>query len=215
MRIPFERGPFLICLAQSPATISNNLFTSSTAYFPPLAWFTQALRSGKWAWEGHENYQKGGWRNRCRIATANGPLLLSVPLEGGKHRQMPVQAVKISYRTDWQRQHEQTIRSAYGRAPYFEFYADPLFAAARSGNNTLWDYNWLLTTTIISLLQLPLDLSVTENFGGGSAGSETIAEANPPYRQVFEERHGFIEGLSILDALFCMGPEFMTLSLRE
>ena len=29
----------------------------------------------------------------------------------------------------------------------------------------------------------------------------------PPYRQVFEEKFGFIGGLSILDLLFCLGPE--------
>ena len=27
------------------------------------------------------------------------------------------------------------------------------------------------------------------------------------YHQVFEEKHGFIPGLSVLDAIFNMGPE--------
>ncbi len=164
-----------------------------------------------WQWEAHENYQKGGWRNRCRIATANGPLLLSVPLQGGKHSQTPVREVTISDTTDWARQHEQAIRSAYGRAPYFEFYADQLFAVTRSSPENLWAYNWRITTTILEMLQLPIDLEHTTEFCGGGAGKVPVATGVPPYPQPFSDRHGFIDDLSILDALFCLGPELSTL----
>ncbi|PPK86681.1 WbqC-like protein [Neolewinella xylanilytica] len=167
------------------------------------------MTAGQWTWEAHENYQKGGWRNRCRIATANGPLLLSVPLEGGKHQQMPIRDVRISYRTDWQRQHEQSIRSAYGRAPYFEYYADAVLAAATAHTELLWDYNWLLSTTVIELLSLDVELDTTERFCAGSAGATPFPKPvpTPPYPQLFEDRHGFLSQLSILDALFCLGPE--------
>ncbi|MBB4077814.1 hypothetical protein GGR28_000415 [Lewinella aquimaris] len=182
---------------------------TTTAYFPPLSWFLAAIEGGRWTWEAHENYQKGGFRNRCRIATANGPLLLSVPLAGGKHQQMPVREVHISYLTDWQRQHEQAIRSAYGRAPYFEHYADELFAVAGEHHERLWEYNLATTRCILQLLQLPLTITATDAFMGGDAGAGNFGKAVRPYRQVFEERHGFIEGLSVLDGLFCLGPEIV------
>ncbi|MGB3801389.1 MAG: WbqC family protein [Lewinella sp.] len=199
------------CLAYHPAAIPNSLFTTTTAYFPPTAWFLRALQAGRWQWEAHENYQKGGWRNRCRITTANGPLLLSLPLQGGKHQQMPVREVMISHTTDWQRQHEQAIRSAYGRAPYFEFYAEDLFQVTRAPAERLYAYNWQIASTIIQLLQLPVELTETEHFGGASAGKMKIATGTPPYPQAFSDRYGFVDDLSILDALFCVGPELTTL----
>jgi len=44
---------------------------------------------------------------------------------------------------------------------------------------------------------------------GPTAASQATADGEPPlrYRQVFEERTGFIPGLSILDLLFCEGKE--------
>ncbi|MCP9235071.1 WbqC family protein [Lewinella sp. JB7] len=184
---------------------------TSTAYFPPLTWFLNALDTGSWTWEAHENYQKGGYRNRCRIVTANGPQLLSVPLTGGKHQQMPVREVRISYVTDWQRQHEQALRSAYGRAPYFEHYADDIFAVAGEQRTYLWDHNWAITAQILELLQLPVSLHHSKQFMGADAGAGHTQRAVPPYRQVFGERHGFVGDLSILDGLFCLGPEIALL----
>lgn len=180
---------------------------TTTAYLPPFSWFVAALHAGSWQWEAHEHYQKGGYRNRCRIATANGPLLLTVPLTGGKHQQMPIREVRIDYRQDWPRQHAQTIRSAYGRAPYFEYYADELLALITQPRECLWDHNLALTRHLITTLQLPIELFFTRQFQGGIAGAMNPGSDLAPYRQVFEERHGFLGDLSVLDALFCLGPE--------
>lgn len=172
------------------------------------------MRSGSWRWEAHENYQKGGWRNRCRIASANGPVLLSVPLAGGKHRQQSVRAVRIDHRSDWQRQHEQSLRSAYGRAPYFEFYAEEVFRALHRRETFLWDYNWHIARELLSLLRLPVDLGSTGTFAGADGTNAPDPSGLPSYPQVFTDRFGFVDGLSILDALFCLGPEFATLAAR-
>ena len=177
-----------------------------TAYFPPLAWFVRALNVGSWQWEAHETYQKGGWRNRCRILTANGPLLLSIPLRGGKHQQMPIREVLIDERTDWRRQHTQTIRSAYGRSPYFEYYGEEVIQLLQQQAATLWNYNLTITKGLFRLLDLPLTLHVTDSFRGGAAGASPVEVADP-YPQVFSDRFGFVDDLSVLDGLFCLGPE--------
>ena len=188
---------------------------TTTAYFSPLDWYRAAPPDDTWVWEGHETYQKGGWRNRCRIATANGPLLLTVPLLGGKHQQMPIREVRIDHRTDWQRQHAQTIRSAYGRAPYFEHYGDAVLDLLLHKRLTLWDFNHHLAQGIINLLHLPTTLSTTNTFRGGAAGTVNVGKASTPYRQVFEERHGFLPGLSVLDGIFCLGPELLVGGLES
>ena len=182
---------------------------TSTAYFPPLAWFVEASIQGSWQWEALETYQKGGWRNRCRVLTANGPHLLSVPLRGGKHQQMPIQEVLIDYRTDWPRQHAQTIRSAYGRSPYFEHYGPEILEVVQQQEDTLWQFNLNIIQNLVDLLDLPIQLTPTDTFRGGAAGAELvkILPSPPPYPQVFTERFGFVGGLSVLDGLFCLGPE--------
>ncbi len=190
----------------------STLLITPTAYFPPLPHFLQAIRSGSWRWEAHENYQKGGWRSRCRIAAANGPLLLTVPLEKGKHQQLPIREVRISYHDDWPRQHAQAIRSAYGRGPYFEHYWEELEAIITRGEESLWELNRSITRCICTQLDLSIDLQPTAEFMGGYAGAEDVAEDVPTYRQIFEERHGFLADLSVLDALFCVGPELSLLA---
>lgn len=187
---------------------------TSTAYFPPAHWFVLADKCGGWFTEAHENYQKGGWRNRCRIAGPNGEQLLSVPLEKGKHQKKPIQEVRISYRQEWWREHEQAIRTAYGRSPYFEYYAADLFAVVRARPETLWALNEGLTEVILRLLNWEIPRGETKSFVGTEATDfRRVADASAsllPYPQVFTDRHGFLPGLSILDALFCLGPQLLT-----
>lgn len=61
--------------------------------------------------------------NRVTISTPNGPLRLSVPLYDARKKQ-PLEDVRICYMHSWQRQHWTAIFSAYGKTPYFEYYAD-------------------------------------------------------------------------------------------
>lgn len=187
---------------------------TSTAYFPPAHWFILANQHGAWYTEAHENYQKGGWRNRCRIAGPNGVQLLSVPLEKGKHQKKPIQDVRISYREEWWREHEQAIRTAYGRSPFFEYYAEDLFAVARSQPSTLWALNQRLTETVLQLLHWDIPQEETEAFVSFAAADfhriQPSASSLMPYPQVFTDRHGFLPGLSVLDALFCQGPQLLT-----
>lgn len=61
--------------------------------------------------------------NRVTISTPNGPLRLSVPLYDDRKKQ-PLEDVRICYMHSWQRQHWTALFSAYGKTPYFEYYAD-------------------------------------------------------------------------------------------
>lgn len=184
---------------------------TSTAYFPPAHWFAAAHQLGDWRIEAHENYQKGGWRNRCRIVGPNGILDLSVPLEKGKHQKKPVREVTISYRNDWWREHEQSIRTAYGRSPYYEFYAEEIFSVARQRPATIWELNEALISKISQLLQLKVPPTSTSDFvfpkDEGFYRPEDLPSSLLPYPQVFSDRFEFTAGLSVLDSLFCLGPQ--------
>ncbi len=186
-------------------------FRTPTAYFPPAHWIRFAADADSWTLEAKENYQKGGFRNRCHIIGPNGPQVLSVPLAKGKHQAQPITEVTISYQQDWARTHEQSIRTAYGRAPYFDYYAEDLFSILRFRHSTLWELNHTLLTKTLQLLQAPVEVNTSQDFlrpgTPGTIWPGGIADSLPEYQQVFTDRHGFQPGLSILDALFCLGPE--------
>ena len=193
------------------------MLLSPTGYFPPVSHWALALRAGHWRWEAHEHYQKGGYRNRCVIAGANGPLTLSVPLRKGKHRGQSILDVRIDTRKDWARQHWQSIRSAYGRAPFFDFFAEELYRVLANAPPTLWELNQQLFSLIQNGLGLPIEWSPTPCFEPAPTGvidiRDKAASRQPPgfipqpYPQLFREKHGFLPDLSILDLLFCTGPE--------
>jgi hypothetical protein len=135
-------------------------------------------------------------------------------LEKGKHQKKPIQEVRISYREEWWREHEQAIRTAYGRSPYFEYYAEDLFAVVRSKPTTLWELNQGLTESVLRLLHWDIPRLETETFVSAASRDfhrvQQPAAGLMPYPQVFTDRHGFLPGLSVLDALFCLGPQLLT-----
>lgn len=173
--------------------------------------------------EQHENYLKRSYRNRCHIAGANGLLRLSIPLRKGKNERQNIRQTKISYDENWQAHHWQSIKSAYSNAPFFDYYADELAPYfEQQQQEYLFDWNWGLLQEVIALMGIAPNLELTEtyqtslpdtilNFRNG-VSPKTQEKSDPnfepqSYSQVFLEKSGFLPNLSILDLLFCTGPE--------
>ena len=192
-------------------------------YLPCVQYFSKLAHYPVVYIEQQENYQKGSYRNRCHIAGANGILRLSVPLRQGKNEQQAIRELEIAYKEAWQARHWASIRSAYGSAPFFEYYAGRLQPHFEQQTIHLFDYSLALLRTLIELLQLDCELRLTEEYvqeppEGCIDLRNTIhpkkhrrkpdAHFQPaPYPQVFLEKHGFLPNLSILDLLFCTGPQ--------
>ena len=170
--------------------------------------------------EQHEHYQKGGYRNRAVVAGPNGPLILSVPLRKGKHQQMPIRSVEIAYDEPWQSNHWHSLQSAYGRSPFFTVYAEELESLIRAQEIYLFDYSENLLLWIIDVLGLNRDiLALSERFVRKPDCRDLRGKISPKdaskgtistkisYEQVFSDRLRFLPNLSILDLLFCTGPE--------
>lgn len=203
--------------------MERNTLLIEAHYLPSIQFFSKLTHFPTLLLEAHENYQKGSYRNRCHIVGANGLMRLSIPLRKGKNEQLPIQKTLISHDEPWIAQHWQSIRSAYGNAPFFPYYQDELEAVFQQGPTHLFDWNKNIIQLLIELLQLDVAVLSTDRF------SKTVAEeivdlrghihpkshrqqADPgfqavPYPQLFEERHGFLPNLSILDLLFCAGPQ--------
>lgn len=175
----------------------------STAYLPPVSWCAVFWNARSLTLESCETYQKGSWRNRCRIAGPNGVQLLSIPLEKGKNNGLPIREVRIANDEPWQRQHWRSITTAYGNAPFFEHYADEIRPFYDKKVAFLFDFNLeLFQLVICKKLGWQGEIRFSEQF----EPEMTPIPANYfRYSQVFEEKHGFIPDLSVLDLLFCAG----------
>lgn len=199
-----------------------------TQYLPPVQFFCKFLEYDQVVLEQWEHYQKNSYRNRTHLAAANGLIRLSIPLEKGKHQQQKIRDVRISYAQNWQHQHWQSIQSAYGKAPFFEHYAPLLSPHFRQQPVFLFDWNLNLIRLLLRVLQIPdkkLVLSTsysvspndqTHDFREKIGPFDPSGEQDPHFKatfypQVFQEKHGFLPNLSVLDVLFCTGPQSLLL----
>ncbi|MFT4063012.1 MAG: WbqC family protein [Edaphocola sp.] len=187
--------------------------------FAPVSWWQRAAKAGNVIVDLAEFYQKMSLRNRYYLAAPGGKQLLSVPIAGGRNQRIATGHVSISYDTDWQKNHWRTIVSLYGRSPYFEFYAPYLEPLFQEKHERLHDWNQKGMAIVVKLLHLPVHF-VASNDYVAHYGPEVLdlrmlkpsadQEARSRYRQVFEDRIGFLPDCSILDLLFCEGPDART-----
>jgi hypothetical protein len=188
-------------------------------YLPPVTLLKISIEFSNIKFDIYEHYRKMSFRNRCMVAGANGPILLSVPLQEGREQRKPMREVLIDNKKPWQAQHWKTITSCYNRSPWFDFFCDELAELYRQPFRFLVDWNRTCFDWVTSKMGIPLTTDFTENYqpSGEVSGCLDLRNRMMPrsiekdfpgpvkYRQVFEERTGFVPHLSVLDLLFCEG----------
>ncbi len=206
-------------------------------FFPPIDYLARCAQTENVVIEAHEHFQKGSYRNRCHIAGANGLQILSVPLRrnnkndedikgdfGGDFEDVrSIKNVKIAYDVDWQKQHWRTLQTAYGSAPFWNFYAPVFERFFNQQFDYLLDYNVEILTVIFKLLKIEknVNISLSSTYEGVyTEGSDFRHKINPkinsasnavPYSQLFNDRYAFIPDLSVLDLLFCCGNQSLSI----
>ena len=190
-----------------------------TTYFGPVQWYQKLNRYDHCVIEQHDTYQKQTYKNRCVIATANGLQALTVPVEVSSNRE-EVKDVRISDHNNWRKVHWHALQSAYSESPFFDYYVDDIRPFFEKKYAFLIDFNEAIRQTICELVDIHPSVEYSSGFRVHGSGfkdfREVIHAKHPqedaefearPYWQVFQHRYGFQPNLSILDLLFCMGPE--------
>ena len=195
----------------------------STTYFGPVQWYQKLYRYEAVEIEQWESFQKQTYRNRCLIATTNGVQALTVPIERGTSPL--IKDIRISDHGNWRHLHWNALQSAYGESPFFEYYQDDIRPFFEKRWTFLLDFNEEIRQKMCELIDLQPKVSLTAVYSPTSHLSpltskkdfrEGIQPKHPepdadfvpkPYYQVYQQKHGFLPNLSILDLLFNMGPE--------
>ncbi|MBQ8656884.1 MAG: WbqC family protein [Prevotella sp.] len=137
-----------------------------------------------------------------------------------------IKDIRISNHGSWRHQHWNALQSAYSESPFFEYYADDLRPFFERDYEFLYDLNLDIMQKMCELLDIHPAVEESQEwteapqsspFGDAPHDFRTaISPKHPtpdtdftprPYWQVFQHKHGFLPNLSILDLLFCKGPE--------
>lgn len=183
-------------------------------YFAPIAQYVSILKNDAFVFEVEDNFQKQTYRNRCKIYGANGILQLNIPIVHNKNVRQKTKDIKIENSFNWQTQHFKSLQVAYRSSPYFEFYEDDLRPLYENKHEFLLDFNLKCHEFIMDAIQEEIPFSKTSLYEVEPSIEDNrhlaIAKKEPTYNfekyyQVFSDKHGFIENLSILDLLFMQG----------
>lgn len=182
-------------------------------YFGDIYYYSDLIDLSNIEYSSYKPYQRGLQLNRMRLMGANGPLLLTVPLVGGRAPKQKIRDLQIGYAEPWQRIHWRGIHDNYRKAPWFDDYAPELEQLFQLKEKFLLDLNLKTAEWCLRKLKLKIDILSVDNAELGKEAypftqNEPPNEGKdfPTYQQVFSDRHGFVPNLSILDLLLCEGP---------
>jgi len=187
----------------------------SLRYAGSVGYYAAMLRFGSIVLDTEERFCKRNKSlNRMDIVGPNGPQSLSMPLAKPNSSQK-VSEIVISEHGNWRHNHWGTLFSAYGRTPFFDYFADDLKQLYQSDITTVGEFNLKLHHLIVDFLDLPLETTVADGSNDYAALHDfrdrrqiDFSEYSlPSYYQIWSDKQGFIPNLSILDLLFNEGRQ--------
>ncbi len=179
-------------------------------YFPSISQFAVMAQAGSVTFEFDDNFQKQTNRNRMYIYSPNGVQLLNIPVKHSKNAHQKTGDIKLETAFDWQKQHFKSLEAAYRSSPFFEYFEDSLLPVFEKKYVYLMDLNLETIAIVSKCLGLDLQYRKTSEYfheAPGFADFRLLANGKKdprqlePYAQVFGDRHGWINNLSILDLL--------------
>jgi hypothetical protein len=188
-------------------------------FLPSLEYFCALQRFNEIIIERHERFVKQSYRNRCYIRTTQRIEMLSVPLTSKHHRAL-FRDIRIDSTRRWSAGMSRTIMSAYRSSPFYEHYAGDLQALLSRPCDFIYDLDLSLMAFCLKALRWQKKISETTEF------RDPAQDGVDDFRSLITDREGFAgrgiyspvkyyqvfgndfgENLSVIDLLFCKGPE--------
>lgn len=188
----------------------NNILVQP-CYFAPISTYVAMMQSDKIYFETNDNFQKQTNRNRMYIYSANSIQMLTIPIKHAESSRLFKDAI-IEQAFGWQKQHFKSLEAAYRTSPFFEYFEDEIRVVFEKHYKYMLDLNLDTHQIVCDCLGINLDYEKTLEYE--KQPDESIIDLRyladgkkdksqfEPYSQVFDQKYGFINNLSILDLLF-------------
>lgn len=195
------------------------------SYFPSISHYVAMVQADTILFEIEDNFQKQTNRNRTYIYSPNGLQLLNIPIQHSKNQYQKTKDIIVDSSTDWQKQHYKSLETAYRSSPFFEFFEDEIRPFYEKKHKYLLDLNYESIAIVSACLRKKITFETTTEYFREVDQTRTRdfrylidgkrdSSRFQRYMQVFEDKHGFLNNLSILDLVFNEG-KFTIDYLRE
>ena len=200
-------------------TIKKNIALLSTAYLGPVEYYYYLLKFDRVIIEQHETWPKQTYRNRTVITTDKGTIPFTIPVKKVNGNNTKTSDIVISNHEKWHVKHWKAMETNYNNSPYFLYYADEIKELLFSQTSSLILLNTKLTELVCELMGIQTNISLSTSFVK-KPDSDVLDLRNkispklpptlshfPKYTQVFFDKQPFFPNVSVLDLLFCLGPD--------
>jgi len=185
-------------------------------YFPSISHYVAMAQSERIVFEMEDNFQKQTNRNRTYIYSPNGVQLLNIPVKHSKQMHQKTKDIQIETDFDWQKQHFKSLEAAYRSSPFFEYFEDEILPIFEKKHTYLLDLNFETMHIVSKFLRMKFEYDTTTEYFHDVESKKFLdlrSLANgkkdhsqfETYTQVFDDKHGFLNNLSVLDLLFNEG----------
>jgi hypothetical protein len=194
------------------------------SYFPSISHFVAIAQSELVTFEMDDHFQKQTNRNRMYIYSPNGVQLLNIPIKHSKTGHQKTKDVKLETAFNWQKQHFKSLEAAYRTSPFFEYFEDAILPIFQKKHTFLMDLNLETMSVVSKCLGLDFDYTETTEYFHEVAHKKDLrylvngkkdTSTFEKYTQVFGEKHGYLNNLSILDLLFNEGRHALAYLKRQ
>ena len=204
------------------------MLVSDYQYFGNICFIELLYKEKQVCFDSHAPFTKMSFKNKMVILSAQGPLALTIPIVGGRDQKTSIQDIRIAYDAPWQAQHFKALKTCYKRAPYFEYYEADLEKLYSTRTECLVEFLESCHQFLQKAIKGKWELIQFNEYAQKIKEEETKKEIHPwqpnnyaqfpiqhEYQQVFTSPSGFIQNLSILDLLFCVGGKEISKQLSE
>ena len=204
------------------------MLVSDYQYFGNISFIELLYKEKQVCFDSHAPFTKMSFKNKMVILSAQGPLALTIPIVGGRDQKTSIQYIRIAYDAPWQAQHFKALKTCYKRAPYFEYYEADLEKLYSTKTECLVEFLESCHQFLQKAIKGKWELIQFNEYAQKIKEEETKKEIHPwqpnnyaqfpiqhEYQQVFTSPSGFIQNLSILDMLFCVGGKEISKQLSE
>ena len=182
-------------------------------YFPSISHYIAMINADSITFEVEDTFQKQTNRNRMYIYSPNGIQMLNISVKHDSAK-ANFKDIKIDNQYNWQKNHFKSLEAAYKNSPFYEYFVDDLRPLFEKKHEFMLDLNFEIFKLVNEALGISIPFEkTTEYFHQVTDKTDFRYLVNgkkdktqiEPYTQVFDDKHGFLNNLSILDLLFNEG----------